>query len=364
MMRTSAAAARWTSVALLVIPSVAAAQADPDPRANTDLTVNQSAKRTGAGDPSAAAGLVVDARLDLGEGKESVGLGEPFRLIIEARHPPGGIALLPETVDVGANLVERVEARRHERRRDGSDEVDQYTLELLSFETGDQTIAPIRMALGSTVADTPALGVFVASGFTADEEPVATSTQPQAMAALEQMAAQNPNPSTLFVEDTSLLQWLFGLLAAAVILYLAYRAWRRRGTRPARPPPPPPPRPAHEVALEALAALRQSPHLSDGDFKAFYTELSTVLRRYLGDRYGFESLEMTFDELTDALSVRSTPGLDDPVLRHLLTLSDQVKFAKFVPKKEEGLDALNQAERLVTATKPISAPSLTAKGLS
>ena len=308
--------------------------------------------------------LTVDARLDLGEGEETVALGAPFTLIIEARHAPGGIALLPETIDVGANLVERVEARRHERRRDGEAEVDTYTLEILPFATGDLTVPPIQLAFDSMVASSPGLAVFVRTGFTEKEEPIATSTEPAALQALEQMAAQNPNPRSVLVEDTRLLWWLFSLVALAFAGWLAYRWWKRRAARPAPEPPPPPPRPAYDVALEALDALRRSPLLSRGDFKTFYTELSAIVRRYLGDRYGFESLELTFDELMEALSVRATPGLDDPVLRHLLTLADQVKFAKFTPRKEDGLDALNQADKLVKATRPTPAPALTAKGLS
>ena len=309
--------------------------------------------------------LEVGARLDLGEDFESIPLGAPFYLIIEARHPPGGIALLPETVDVGANLVERVDARRHERRQaDDGQEIDQYTLELLAFETGDLTVSSIQLALGSTVAATPPLGVYVATGFTEDERPVATSTAPEAIQALEQMAAQNPGTRAVFVEDRSLLTALFVLLVLGVGGYLAYRWYQRRSARPVPEPPPPPPQPAHEAALEALHKLRASPLLSQGDFKGFYTALSTIVRRYLGDRYDFESLELTFDELMTALQHRYTPGLEEPVLRHLLTLADQVKFAKFTPRKEEGLDALNQADQLVRATKPTPAPSLTAEGLS
>ncbi|MEO1335423.1 MAG: hypothetical protein AAFV29_07250 [Myxococcota bacterium] len=308
--------------------------------------------------------LSLSARVDFPEGETSVPIGAPFTLVIEARHPPGGIALLPETVDVGANLIERADARKHERRREGALEVDRYTLQVLPFTTGDITIAPIQLALGSTVATTAPLAIFVSSGFSEDEEPVATSTQPEAMAALEQMAAQDPPPRMLFVEDASLLRWLFTLLVFAAIAYFAYRWWKQRKARPVVEPPPPPPRPAHEIALASLASLRQAPWLAAGDFKMFYTELSVILRRYVGDRYGFESLELTFDELMEVLETQSTPGLDNAVLRHLLTLSDQVKFAKFTPRQEEGLDALKQADGLVQATKPISAPSLTAQGLS
>ncbi len=320
--------------------------------------------------------LVVDGRLDLGPNAETVTLGAPFRLVIEARHPPGGIALLPETVDVGASIVERVGRRQHDRRAEGADEIDTYVLELLAFEKGDLTIPSITLALGEKEASTPALGVFVVSNLSDEEQartvpgddgrqdPVLTSTQAAALDVLDQMTAPDPRAELTYVRNTFWLQLgLLGLVLVGlgVIVFLLVRQLARR---PVPVPPPPPPRPAHEVALEALSALKQTDLLHRGDFKGFYTELSAIVRRYVGERYAFESLELTFDELFEALYRRSTPGLNETVLRNLLMLADQVKFAKFVPRPEEGLEALRQAEDLVNATRPTPAPTLTARGLS
>ena len=53
-----------------------------------------------------------------------------------------------------------------------------------------------------------------------------------------------------------------------------------------------------------------------------------------------------------ALSLRATPGLDDAVVRHLLTLVRPGEVRKVhARRKEDGFDALNQADRLVHATR-------------
>ena len=66
----------------------------------------------------------------------------------------------------------------------------------------------------------------------------------------------------------------------------------RRGARPG-----PPPRPAHEIALERLDRLGAYGFLENADNRPFYFVVSEVIREYLGARYGFDSLELTTDEL-------------------------------------------------------------------
>jgi len=304
-------------------------------------------------------GLDVEARIaprgDAGPAAPKV--GEPFSLIIEARHRPGTIALLPEDLGLPEAVAERRGARAHRRRSVEGAEIDEYTLELLAFEAGEHELPAIPLAMGATVAKTAALVVLVESTLSADEQLVASSTNPAALDELEKMAAQSPPPERVLVPDYTLF-WALGisaLLIAAVVVLL--RLSNRKRAEGPRVPPPPPPRPADEVALEALAKLRAEDPIAAGALKVHYTELSTILRAYLGGRYGFESLELTFDELFDALRARRTPGLDLVRLETLLFTADQVKFAKFVPLAEDGYAALETAEQIVRTTRPTPAPA-------
>ena len=121
-----------------------------------------------------------------------------------------------------------------------------------------------------------------------------------------------------------------------------------RGARPG-----PPPRPAHEIALERLDRLGAYGFLENADNRPFYFAVSEVIRDYLGGRYGFDSLELTTDEL---LRRAPTPcGARAGVLGEIegwLSACDLVKFAKISPSAAEARGALESAIRIVEATRP------------
>lgn len=287
----------------------------------------------------------------------SIVVGQPFHLLITARHPRGGVALLPEAIDLGANFGERRAARTHQRRTEGDQEIDQHILELIAFDSGEHTLPAIPLAFGSTQAATPPLAVSVGSVLSDDEQMVAGSTVPEALAELEKMAAPQPPPRSVLIADRRPLYAIGALAGLAALIALAY--WIRRRRRPAEEAAPPlvPARPAHEIALERLTRLARSDLLAKGEHKAFHLELSETMRAYVGDRYGFESIELTSSELNAALESRETPALDRAELRRLLELSDLVKFAKVVLPEAESRALLEAAVHLVRATTPRPASS-------
>lgn len=137
------------------------------------------------------------------------------------------------------------------------------------------------------------------------------------------------------------------LLAAAVISFLAIRARRRRklraGTAPGMLP--------EERALAALRGLENRMSMED---RAFYFELTAVVRRYLEERYRFPAGEMTTEELRPRLG--KLEGLKSELsegLETLLVSADGVKFAG-VPAAERQMKAdLDFAHRLVRDTTPM-----------
>lgn len=302
-------------------------------------------------DPGANTGLLVESRLVLPDGGLPQ-VGVPFTLVIEARHAPGSIALLPESLGLPNELAERPAARRHTRSVEGEVEIDRYELELLGFEPGEQLIPEIPLAFSGTVAKTKPVSVQIGTGFSEEELPIATSTQAEALAELEKMAAQDSPPMPVYVADYRPAFAVLFLIIAAVTLWAVQRHLKARAQRPIPGPPPPPPRPAHLVALEALAALEAAGHLAAGRHKAFYSELSEVMRAWAGARYEFVSLDLTVPELMEALSQKERPGLEAARLERLLTLADLVKFAKFTPNVADGEGALADARAIISATRP------------
>ena len=101
--------------------------------------------------------------------------------------------------------------------------------------------------------------------------------------------------------------------------------------------PGPPPRPAHEIALEKLDRLGQYGFLENADNRPFYFAVSEVIREYLGARFGFDSLELTTDELVRRAAARA-PGASWLLGRDrgLAAACDLVKFAKISPRRRRG----------------------------
>ncbi len=149
---------------------------------------------------------------------------------------------------------------------------------------------------------------------------------------------------------------LIALAAGALLSFLVSR-WLRR---PRKLPPPPPPRPPWDVALEALHDIRHAGLTREGRFAEHFDRVSDVLRRYLGDRYGYDGLESTTREALGSLRV-ITPAIED--LRGIETFmrdADLVKFAQLTPSEGECMDLLARAEDIVTRTIVIApvAPAL------
>src|SRR5690606_28846531 len=127
------------------------------------------------------------------------------------------------------------------------------------------------------------------------------------------------------------LATLLGLVLAALLAALVYYLRKR----PKKVPPPAPARPAWEVALEDLHSLRHAGLVQMERYAEHFDRASDILRRYLGDRYGFDGLESTTHEIIARLRRLGgdLPDLDS--VERLLRRADLVKFARLTPSEDE-----------------------------
>ncbi len=150
------------------------------------------------------------------------------------------------------------------------------------------------------------------------------------------------------------------VLLVAALLYLLYLLWKRKRERGYVFTPPPPPPPAHEVALRALRKLYESDLLDKQQYKEFFSQLSEIIRAYLEGRYYMKALEQTTGEILKDLpqEVRQDKTLYD-MLKDILTVSDLIKFAKYVPAQEETERIKREAVDFVQQTKIVFIPEET-----
>jgi len=158
-------------------------------------------------------------------------------------------------------------------------------------------------------------------------------------------------PRTAPVTFSEMLPWLVIAVIAAAVIYLLARFLPRNPLRKyVRPPAPL--EPAHVIALRELYRLRDEELWQKGEVKEFYSRLSDILRRYIDNRYGIMSPELTTDETVRMLQKAGVTTHDQmSIVKELLSLSDMVKFAKYVPQSEIHEKSHNDGIRFVELTR-------------
>ncbi len=158
-----------------------------------------------------------------------------------------------------------------------------------------------------------------------------------------------------FGEVSGYALWgLIALLLLAAAWWFIRRELARRGKKLGDLFKPAPPLPPHVVAIRALEALHHRKLWQNGNFKAYYSGLTDILRTYLAGRYGIGAMEMTSDEIIEALrslSEEELPKKSSMDLTSILRDGDLVKFAKFEPDPEQNERDYTKAYYFVEETK-------------
>ncbi len=114
---------------------------------------------------------------------------------------------------------------------------------------------------------------------------------------------------------------------------------------------PPPVLPAHVRAVESLDKIKAEKIWQQERYKEFYTQLTDVLRRYISERFGINSLEMTSGEILGIIKTKVEEGSAYENLKQILTIADLVKFAKHTPFADENDLSLMNSYFFINQTK-------------
>lgn len=108
---------------------------------------------------------------------------------------------------------------------------------------------------------------------------------------------------------------------------------------------------AHEIAYEKLNELKRMKLNTPEDLKLFYIILSEIMREYLEGRFSIQAIERTTEEITSDLKDISLNLKSRKMILSVLTESDLVKFAKFIPDNKQALDIIMMAYNFIDITK-------------
>ena len=267
-------------------------------------------------------------------------IGDPVDLTLTAVHREGSTVAFPDLAD-GKDVVVRDAKTESSAFTNGVRRTVQ-TIRLTSLTVTNHILGEKASILVSTPAGVRTNAVpFLALEVVSSLAPGETDPRP-AKGGL----AQWPAPPS---------RWLWIALAVLAALAAVFFALRKILTTPRTFLHLPPPVPPHQIALEALAALRQKGWIEALKIEPFYVELSAIVRRYLEARFGLRAPERTTEEfIRDALSARKLSDAHRELVAGFLEQSDLVKFARHAPGQADMHNALDSAERLVRETMPVA----------
>lgn len=169
-----------------------------------------------------------------------------------------------------------------------------------------------------------------------------------------------------------IIRWV--LLGLGILLLIGLGLWlahylRRYFVNDEMVPAAEPERPAEEVALEKLDLIKEEKVWQQGRTKEYHTELTDVIREYIGRRYDIHSTEKTSDETLRAMRPEMAEQKElYSRLEKMLRLADLVKFAKWTTTPDENESSLRTAYDFVHETslnsEAINSEVITSKAIN
>ena len=287
-----------------------------------------------AGALPAAGQFVVDVRVSIE--KDSVRIGDPFRIFINVRAPRGATIQFPETLD-STGTVQSIDPRAVFSQPDSTGFAQNAVYRVAAWDIGRQAIqlTDVVVKLGGQTRTIPIVGraVFVVSVLPADS------------------ASRVPKPARGIFEDPFIPWWFWALLAAIVASLIGLWWWWRRRQRGAG---------TVELVDPYLRALRDLERIErlgliDAGERTRYVALVVdVLREYIADRVHGAPLSMTSTELL-AVTQQARTVPQDRLLR-ILNEADLIKFARRPVSADRARDIGNEAKAIVEAEHQASQP--------
>ncbi len=112
----------------------------------------------------------------------------------------------------------------------------------------------------------------------------------------------------------------------------------------------------HQKAMQQIEQIKADRLVSSENQKEYYTKLTDTLRKYIEERFGFNAMEMTSDEIIERLQQAEDRRMIDE-LRELFTTADLVKFAKYSTLINENDANLVNAIEFINTTKIENQPT-------
>jgi len=280
---------------------------------------------------------VSSSPLSVGLSTNFVRVGDVFQLTLTSILPPSDTLAAPDLARGKEVVVRNREEKKH-TLPDGRTQTT-WRYDLTSFVVGNHNVSTGVLQIIHSDGTSTALP-FPTAEFAVRSMLVDSNAPLRDIKDLEEWPGAFP-------------RWLAGVLLISVLALLAAVAVHRLLTKPRTilhyaPPPPP-----HETALNELKRLRAKGWIESENAEPFYVELSSIIRRYLENRFGLRAPERTTEEFIREASTSRLLSSDHQMLTcEFLEQCDLVKFARHRPRRADMQSGYDAAERLVRETIP------------
>lgn len=271
----------------------------------------------------------------------SIMIGDQTTLEIGLKIPESANFLWPEIGDTLTKHLEVVEKSKIDTTYNEGQMILNQKIKITSFDSGYFEVPSYTFKYGPDTSlsysnNSPSIYLMV-------NTPEVDTTQ-----AIKPIVLPYSEPYT-FME---ILPWALGGIALVAIIFFAiWYLVRRKKNKPIFAPKTKPLPPADVVALEKLGQLRLAKIWQQGKIKEYHSQLTDIMREYMGRRFSFNATEMTSDEIKDELKLHLNNEEAMQKLNSVFELSDLVKFAKSQPTPLENDLSLTHCIDFVEETK-------------
>lgn len=281
--------------------------------------------------------VVVNGNID----RDSILTGHTFNYNLSIRIPNGYIINWSEIKDTLSKSIEVISRSEiNEQPIDNSNDILlTQTLTLTSFDTGYIEVPRIGIKYYKSANDTTS---YISYTDLSDiyVEPASIDTT------MAYKPIVMPIKQNITFEET--VPYFGGaIILAILVLFIIYLVKKSRNKEKMIEEEVKSQIPAIITARERLALLKDANLWQSGKYKDYYTNLTNIAREYLEGQFDIDAIEMTSDEILNAVKKLQLDTLVFNKLERTLITADLVKFAKATPISSENEEAFKDINSFI-----------------
>lgn len=293
-----------------------------------------------------------EVKIEIQATPQNATVGDPITIYLDIPIPQGYQITLPKLGEqIGDfSILDSPPGKITNAEQSGEQSISKYQAQIVValFKPGEFEFPPIQISLrgadgSERQISSPPVKISVQSILTEQDQE------------LKQLKKQ--------AEIQESVPWAMWLLIACLVLTLAaIGIWLwQRGRRPKLQRTSEPDVDPIALVEADLRDLMRSDLLENGLTKQFYVSLSELIRRILEAGFHIQTLEKTTSEILEELKLVGNgkePGQALNTIESVLVECDLVKFAKYIPSRDESNAAVERTFEILALAKKLKQPAV------